>query len=102
MWGEHVFPCRGLEKRERASGPRAKTSWVLLVRLPLGAWDMLSVELSVQTRVLTPPSPHPNWLNQNGVSIGQSGRRLCHDSIGGMWTLWDLCLSPCVLDIMVS
>lgn len=41
---EHVFPCRGLEKRERASGLSAaflgaETLYVLLIRLLLGVLD---------------------------------------------------------------
>lgn len=40
---EHVFPCRGVEKRERASGLSdvflgAETSYVLFISL-LGVWD---------------------------------------------------------------
>jgi hypothetical protein len=45
---EHVFPCRGLEKRERASGLsavflQAEISYALLIRLPLSAWDWVLI-----------------------------------------------------------
>lgn len=44
----HVFSCRGLEKRERASGLSDvflgdEASYVLLIRLPLGAWDWVLI-----------------------------------------------------------
>lgn len=115
---EHVFPCRGLEKRERASGLGAVflglRHHVLLRRLPLGAWDWVLIVRAICVVLcgvvctsLVGPDPAfptlPRWLNQNlnGVSTGRVGDSLgLKVSVSGSVDTWGLFLPPCTLVVV--